>query len=339
MSKIAVYALSAGFSYLSGAQPQLNMYLNWDAGFYIGIAEKGYYSPASYAFSPVFPSIIKGFGVILLGNYQIAGLVTSNLFSFLELIPAYMLFKHYSDKPGYVTAIWVLFPLYFVWGLVPYTEHVFSFFVLCSWWALKTNKKIMAILLAALTTLVRQTGVILFIPLVIYFALNEHGAKTKIRYVLTSLIIPICYVAWNSFAGWISGDPSAVFNAQKYFGQTFAFDYIIRMDFKSLLANYTTYIFPNHVAMPFLVSLIALACLLLIPKIYRKDKFLALYAFLNIALFVGFLPLVSTLRYLSAVFPLFLVLEDKIDMKLYVPICVLSSALMLYSFMQIVFIG
>lgn len=339
VSKIAVYALSAGFLYLAEVQPSLSMYFNWDAGFYLGIAEKGYYSPASYAMAPLFPLIIRGFGGMFLGNYQIAALFTSNLFSFLELIPAYMLFKYYSNKPGYFTALWIMFPLYFVWGLVPYTEHIFSFFVLCSWWALKANRKVIAISSAALASLVRQPGLILFIPLVLYFILNERSIYAKIRYTLASLLIPISYVMWNLTAGWISGDALAVVNAQEYFGQTFALDYITRFDFKSLLANYTTYTYPNHVAMPFLVSFIGLACFFLVLKIYNKDKYLALYTFLNIALFLVFLPLVSTLRYLSALFPLFLIFDVKVNMKLYFPICILSSALMLYSFMQIVFIG
>lgn len=339
VSKVSVYVLSLGFLYLSGVQPRFDMYFNWDAGFYMGIAEKGYYSPASYAMAPLFPSVIRGFGDLFLGNYQIAGLFTANLFSFLELFPAYMLFKYYSDRPGYHSALWLFFPLYFVWGLVPYTEHVFSFFVLCSWWGLKANKKVFAIVLAALASLVRQPGVILFIPLFLYFAFTERSVYAKIRYTLASLLVPISVVLWSLGAGWLSGDPLAVVNAQQYFGSSFAIDLIIKFDFKSLIEYYSTYTYPNHVAMPFLVSFIGLACFLLIPKIYRLDKYLAVYTFLNITLFMVFLPLTSTLRYLSILFPLFLVLDTKINLKLYVPVCILSSSLLLYSFMQIVFIG
>ena len=339
VSKVSVYALSLGLLYLSGVQPRFDMYFNWDAGFYMGIAEKGYYSPASYAMAPFFPSTIRGFGELFLGNYQFAGLFTANLFSFLELLPACMLFKYYSDRPGDQAALWLFFPLYFVWGMVPYTEHVFSFFVLCSWWSLKANKKIFAIVLAALASLVRQPGVILFIPLFLYFAFTERSIYAKIRYTLASLLVPISVVLWSLIAGWISGDPLAVVNAQQYFGASFAIDFIGKFDLKSLIQNYSTYTFPNHVAMPFLVSFIGLACFLFVPKIYKVDKYLAVYTFLNIALFLVFLPLTSTLRYLSALFPLFLVLNAKVNLKLYVPVCILSSSLMLYAFMQVVFIG
>jgi len=130
-----------------------------------------------------------------------------------------------------------------------------------------------------------------------------------------------------------------VVNAQQYFGASFAFDFIGKLDFKSLIEYYSTYTYPNHVAMPFLIVSIGLACFLLVPRIYKLDKYLAIYTFLNIALFLIFFPLTSTLRYLSALFPLFLVVNVKVDLKQYVPICIVSSALMLYAFMQVVFIG
>ncbi len=339
VSKICVYALSLGLLYLSGVEPRFDMLFNWDAGFYMGIAESGYYSPASYAMAPLFPLTIRGFGELFSQNYQIAGVFTANLFSFLELVPAYMLFKYYSNKPGYQAALWLFFPLYFVWGLVPYTEHVFSFFVLCSWWCLKTDKKGFAIVLAALACLVRQTGVILFIPLFLYFVFKEQSVYGKIRYALASLLVPISTASWNVVAGWISGDPLAVVNAQQYFGASFAFEYIAKLDFKTLLDYYSTYTYSNHVAMPFLIVFIVLACFLLVPKIYKLDKYLAVYTFLNLALFLVFFPTTSTLRYLSALFPLFLVVNVKVNLKLYVPVCIVSSALMLYSFMQVAFIG
>ena len=339
VTKVSVYAISSGFLYLSGVQPSFNMYFNWDAGFFLGIAERGYYSAASYAMAPLFPLFIRGGGLLLLGNYQISGLIISNLFSFLEIIPAFMLFKLYSDRPSDHVKMWLFFPFYFVWGLVPYTEHVFSFFVLCSWWSLKKNKKFLAIGLAALASLIRQPGVLLFIPLILYFIFTERSVKTKIYYTLVSIVIPVTTLSWNLIAGHLSGDPLAVINAQQYFGASFATDLIMKLDIKALIEGYSTYTFSNHVAMPFFVTFIALACFLLVPKIYKLDKYLAVYTFLNIGLFLIFLPQTSTLRYLAGLFPLFLVVNTKVNLKLYVLICILSSSLMLYSFMQIVFIG
>ncbi len=339
VSKLSVYLISIGFVYWAGKQPQLEMYFNWDAGFFMGIAQKGYYSPASYAMSPLFPLLIRGASFLFLGNYPIAALFTVNLFSFLEIIPAVMLFKYYSENPQEKATLWLLFPLYFVWGLVPYTEHVSSFFILSAWWCLKANKKLSAIMLGALSSLTRQPGALLFIPLVLYFAVTERDTLAKIRYVLASTIIPASALLWNIIAGWTSGDPNAVVNAQQYFGSFFLTDLIAKFDLKALIEYYSTYTYPNHVAMPFLIVFIALACFLLIPRVYKIDRFLALYSVLNIGLFLMFLPLTSTLRYLSALFPLFLTVNFKVNLKMYVPICILSSSLMLYAFMQIVFVG
>jgi hypothetical protein len=339
VSKLSVYGISLGLLYLSGIQPCLDMYSNWDAGFFIGIAEKGYYSPASFAMFPLFPLFIRGFAFLFVQNYQVAGIFTANLFSFLEIIPAIMLFSYYNDDPSEKAAMWLLFPLYFVWGLVPYTEHVYSFFALTSWWCIKANHKALVIPLAVCASLIRQPGVLLFIPVALYFAISERGILAKIRYVLASTLIPISVLLWNFLAGSISGDPSAVVNAQQYFGSGFVTDIITGSDLKALIENYSTYTFPNHVAMPFLVVFITLACFLLVPKIYKIDKYLALYTVLNIGLFLCFLPLTSTLRYLSALFPLFLAFNIRFNMKLYLPICILSSSLMLYAFMATVFIG
>ena len=339
VGKVSVYALSLSLVYLSGVEPNLGMYFNWDAGFFVGIAEKGYYSPASYAMAPLFPFLIRGFSPLFLGNYQIAGLFAANIFSFLQILPAYFLFKFYSDQPGDHVALWLFFPLYFVWGMVPYTEHVFSFFVLCSWWCLKAGKKPFAIGSAALASLIRQPGVLLFIPIVLYFIFTEKDLRAKIRYSLFSSVIPLSILSWNLVAGYISGDPLVVVNAQQYFGSSFITTLIGNLNLKSLIESYSTYTFPNHVAMPFLVSFIALACFLFIPKIYKVDKYLALYTFLSIGLFLAFLPLTSTLRYLSTLFPIFLMISPKVNFKLYLLICILSSSLMLYAFMQVVFIG
>lgn len=339
VAKLSVYGISLSLVHLSGTQPSFNMYFNWDAGFFIRIAQQGYYSPASYAMAPLFPLFIRGFSQLLLGNFKISGLLVSNLFSFLEIIPAIMLFKHYSDRPSDHLKLWLFFPLYFVWGLVPYTEHVFSFFVLCSWWSLKSNRKILAIGLAALASLIRQPGVLLFIPLVLYFIFTEQSVKAKIRYTVASIIVPASTLLWNLIAGSLSGDPFVVVNAQQYFGSSFFTDLIMDLDLKLLIESYSTYTYPNHVAMPFLVSFIAFACFLLVPKIFKVDRYLAVYAFLNIGLFLVFLPLTSTLRYLAGLFPLFLVINPKIDFKLYVLVCILSSSLMLYAFMQTIFIG
>ncbi len=339
LAKVAVYAISAGLISLSGFQPRFDMYFNWDAGFFIGIAEKGYYSPASFAMSPLFPLLIRGSARILLGDYKVSGLFVANLFSFLEIFPAYMLFKYYTDRPVERVALWLFFPLYFVWGLVPYSEHVFSFFVLVTWWCLKANQKFLAVGCAALASLARQPGVLLFVPLFLYFILNEKKVLSKVRYGLVSLLVPSSALLWQYGTYWLSGDPLAAVHAQDYFGSFFATDLITKLDFKSLIQAYSTYTYPNHVAMPFLVVFICLACFLFVPHLYRMDKYLSIYTVLSIGLFMFFLPLISTLRYLSALFPLFLVLKVKVNLRLYVLICILSSSLMLYAFMQTIFIG
>jgi len=314
------------------------MYSNWDAGFYVGIAERGYYSLATFAFSPFFPLFIRGLSTII-GNFVLAGLLVSNLFSLLQIIPAYKLFSYYSERPKEYVTLWLLFPLYFVWGIIPYTEHIFSFFVLCTWWALKEKRRLLAIVLGTLAGLTRQPGVLLFVPLLLYFGIEERDILSKIRYLMASLLIPLGTLSWYLYAGWLAGDPLVVPHALQYFGNYFATDPIGKLDIKFLIESYSLYTYPNHVAMPFLMTFIVLACLLFIPRIYRMDRYLSIYTLLSIGLFLITLPLTSTLRYISTLFPLFLIVGFRVNLKLYVPICILSSSLMLYAYMQTIFIG
>ncbi len=337
-SKVSVYLLTSGFFHMAGLQPNLEMYSNWDAGFYVGIAERGYYSLATFAWPPLFPLLIRGLNVIT-SDFVLAGLLASNIFSLLQIIPAYKLFKHYTNRPKEQVILWAIFPLYFIWGIIPYTEHVFSFFVLCTWWALKEDRKFLAIVMGILAGLTKQAGILLFIPLLLYFGNEERGVFSKIRYSIASLLIPLGTLGWHLYAGWLAGDPLAVVHAQKHFGTYFVTDLIGKLDIKFLIESYSLYTYPNHVVIPFLATFILLACLLFIPRIHRMDRYLSIYSILSIGLFIITLPLTSTLRFISTLFPLFLVVGFRVNLKLYVPICILSSSLMLFAYMQSVFIG
>jgi hypothetical protein len=149
----------------------LNPWAHWDGVWYIKIAHAGYAdADGSTAFFPLFPLILRLLGTLFGGDLLVAGIVLS-LVCFA--VSVYVLFKlvalDFDDRVATRAVIYLsVFPTSFFLQAV-YTESLFLLLTLaCFYWAREERWRLagLAGLLAALT---RSTGVLLVIPMAVYY--------------------------------------------------------------------------------------------------------------------------------------------------------------------------
>ncbi len=149
----------------------LNPWAHWDGVWYIKIARAGYAdADGSTAFFPLYPLLLRYAGFVFDGNLVVTGIVVS-LLCFAG--SAWLLFKlvarDFDDKVALRAVVYLsVFPTSFFLQAV-YTESLFLLLSLaCFFWAREGRWRLsgLAGLLAALT---RSTGVLLVIPMAVYY--------------------------------------------------------------------------------------------------------------------------------------------------------------------------
>ena len=110
----------------------------------------------------------------------VAALLVSNLFSFLAVIALYFLCRLYlSHEKSFAAAVaLIVYPSFFVTGLVAYSEPMFIFFAIMSWYFYEQEDYILSSLFVVFTLYTRTSGVIL-IP--IYLLTFMYDALKKSR--------------------------------------------------------------------------------------------------------------------------------------------------------------
>jgi hypothetical protein len=143
-------------------------WLQWDAQWYVGIAQAGYFSEQSTAFFPLYPLLVHVAGVILGGHYLAAALLVSNIGTLGAFIGLALLAAHEfgsARTASYAVTVLAAYPLAFYLA-APYTEGPFIALVAFALYCARTGRFRAAATCAFFATLMRLTGVILVAPLV-----------------------------------------------------------------------------------------------------------------------------------------------------------------------------
>jgi hypothetical protein len=149
----------------------LNPWAHWDGVWYIKIAREGYAdADGSTAFFPLLPLLLRYVGVLFDGNLVVTGVAVSLLcFGGSAWLLYKLVGRDFDDKVAARSVIYLsLFPTSFFLQAV-YTEALFLLLSLaCFFWAREGRWRLagLAGLLAALT---RSTGVLLVIPMAVYY--------------------------------------------------------------------------------------------------------------------------------------------------------------------------
>lgn len=194
----------------------------WDSGWYLGIARNWYpaYLKAgrsSYAFSPLYPLLIRILGIII-GNNYISGIIISNIYLIVACIFLYKLVKLYLDNDTALRSVkyLFLFPSAFILSGV-FSESLFlALLIICFYYA-KKGKWLLVGIAGFFLSLTRSIGVFIILPILYeYFKTKNFKLKNIRKDIFFLLLIPFGLFIFASYSYYLTGN----FFAQAYAEQT-----------------------------------------------------------------------------------------------------------------------
>ncbi|MDT7840861.1 hypothetical protein RQC66_08960 [Streptomyces justiciae] len=179
----------------------------WDADWYLGIADHGYahelgtaYDANNLAFFPLYPVLVKAVAAVTPGSRATVGLLIAVLAS---LAAAWGIFAVGDRLRGrrvgiLLTTLWAALPV----SLVQWMGYTESLFTACAAWALYAllaDRPLTAAWLAVLAGLTRPTGVAVAaaVSLTCLLALRRGFS---VRALTAALLAPL---GWCGYVGWV----------------------------------------------------------------------------------------------------------------------------------------
>jgi Gpi18-like mannosyltransferase len=197
----------------------LQSWNQWDAKWYLGIAQQGYQDVTQTAFFPLYPLLIH-LGTLPFGDASayVVGMVVSNLACFGVLWTFGALAAREAGPAVASRAVWYLafFPTA-LFLFAPYNESLFLLFAITCFLALRRERWWLAGALGLLAALTRTAGVFLVLPFAAEYLGQRAWQWRKLRTdALALLLIPagLGLYAWYCWARF--GDPLAFSHAQTH---------------------------------------------------------------------------------------------------------------------------
>jgi Mannosyltransferase (PIG-V) len=207
----------------------LNIWSHWDGAWYIQIAGEGYEAsaPASTAFFPLYPLLMRSFAELFGGPISIEALSLWGPLLSLIFLPFALYFIYHIALDGWgervargsVLAL-ALFPTTFFLNAA-YTESLFLALSAGSLWAMRVRKDLLlACVLGGFAAATRNVGIFLVVPLVYEWIRGggwEEGDKRWDGVYLA--LVPSGLLGYMGYL-WIRfGDPLLFYSAQEYWNR------------------------------------------------------------------------------------------------------------------------
>lgn len=195
----------------------LNPWAHWDGVWYIKIAKSGYADlDGSTAFFPLFPLLLRYVGVILRGNLVVTGVALSLLFYSVSIWLFYRLVRRdFDDGTASRAVIYLaLGPLAFFFQAV-YTESLFLMLALACFVFAREGRWRLAGVAGLLATLTRSTGVLLLIPMLIYYYRDRGWDWRRTDSHVASLLMVVeGLLVWMAYLALVFARPLSFLGAQ-----------------------------------------------------------------------------------------------------------------------------
>jgi hypothetical protein len=179
----------------------------WDADWYLGIADHGYthhlgtaFDANNLAFFPLYPLLVKAVAALTPGSRATTGLAVTVGCSFLAAWGVHAVGSRLHDRRVGVllTVLWAALPV----GLVQwmgYTESLFTAFAAWALYAVLTGRLMWAASLAALAGLTRPTGIAVAVAVAVA-ALLSLRRGFSVRPLAAAALAP---AGWLAYVGWV----------------------------------------------------------------------------------------------------------------------------------------
>ena len=275
---------------------------HWDAAWYTDIAINGYSTEvkedgsSTIGFFPLYPMAMWLVGRIGFGAFY-AGFLISNVCLLATAGLLYEMAKVNCSESTSLRSISYLFafPAAFMLSCV-LSESLFLFLVIASFWAVKKDKLLLCGILGMLASLTKPQGIVLFVPLVMA-CLQHNGWKFR-RGTLWMLLIGLGPLLFAAYTWWLTGDFLAYIHRKQTgwgVGLSNPFTRIV-YDFNS-----ARFYISEQTAM-------SIVCLGLLGAFWKKIELPQLVFGVSFILFQSLFDAgASTLRYFTAIFPLYIV--------------------------------
>jgi hypothetical protein len=292
------------------------LFVGWDSAWYLSIMTRGYaFSPQSYTFTPGLPLFGKLFS-LLFQNPVVSIALCALMFGVLW-IPFYQLIaEKYMSKQAALasTLLFALSPYVFLFTSVAYSEGLFLFFTLSAWYLFKKGKVAFAAALAAGASITRTMGVVLVLPMLIE-SLKQKGSH-RLRNVILSFLPIVSLLLWLVYSQFTAKDWLALVHTTEwsslYSLRSLLFEGLPQKGVQAIL-EVPYQLSPLHWLSPIAITAAIIVPPFLIYKTIKVEKSLAMY---SLAFYVGVMTLgalISTPRFISVMFPLWMALTAKLS--------------------------
>lgn len=183
---VILFILGGGLIFGDLSSITLLDFANWDGRHFLEIAGKGYSNKVQYAFFPLYPLLINLFANFLNTSFLFSGIlinltsVFGSIYMFLKLLHKY---KENLVKP---TLYLLIFPTSF-YLITAYSESLFLFLSLLTFFFAEKRNFFYAAFFAALTSLARITGVAVIVGLAVFIINSNIRLRKKISTLLLSM--------------------------------------------------------------------------------------------------------------------------------------------------------
>jgi hypothetical protein len=308
--------------------PFLDLWAKWDSQWYIQIAREGYwYQPlqrSNVAFFPLYPLMIRMVAPLAGGNLVLAGFVISHVAFFVALIYLYRLaLLELGERAAAQRTLFYLafFPTSFFFSAV-FTESLFLLLAVVTMDCARRQQWLAAGVAGMLAAATRSLGVLLW-ALVLWEWLRVHGwrittlhRRASWRNLATALrtswydlfaiaLIPLGLLLYVAFLQRAFDQPLAFIDTQAHWGrQTVGPVRVLLREAEALLAFEW-----NRSNLSRLLNMAAtLGAVAMTPFVWRRlGEGYAIYVLLAVLLPASS-AMMSMIRYVLTVFPLFLLL-------------------------------
>jgi len=206
----------------------LDIWGQWDTGWYMDLAQNWYsalprqQNMPNYVFFPLYPSLIKGFDLVL-GSYFVAGVVISNLCLIGAGMLLYRLVLLDFDEATAARSLKYLFlwPTSFILSAVM-TEGLFLFLLLATFYFARKERWLYAGICGFFLCLTRVNGLFVFIPLLVAYLQTKEFRPARIRPdILALALLPLGLGIFSLYNHYLTGDFLAFAHGQAAWGRKF----------------------------------------------------------------------------------------------------------------------
>lgn len=323
----------------------LSPWYRWDTIRYLEIADFGYeFDLVNTVWPPLFPFVIKVLGFFIQPSI-LSAIIGSNIFFIVGTFLTILLVKELFDEETAKNTIFFLvtFPTSF-YLVAGYSESLFLTLSVAVFLLIRRKKWLWAGVISAFAALSRVQGIILVVPIFIEL-IRDYYKDRNLRNLLTNslscIYAPFAYGIYSLYVhyGLNTNWPWDTLSA--YWAQSFAWPWEgYYYTFLSILGNTKLIDYSPTIVkiLNILFSFFSIYILFKIRKIIPIS--LSIYSWVMLFIIIGKIDyndsLVSTIRYILTLFPIFIALAVEIKNK-YIKICFSAVGVMLHTILLVYF--